>query len=81
MQYLPIAARDSNINPLFVVAFTYFYFRRPADVKFFCDIIYAPENDRSFSLGSILRAIGSTSLKSKSIKTHLSKQSPFGFAR
>jgi len=50
MQYLPIATRDSNINPLFVVAFTYFYFRRPADVKFFFDIIYAPENYRSFSL-------------------------------
>jgi hypothetical protein len=35
IQYLPIAARDSNINSLFVVAFIYFYFHSPANVKCF----------------------------------------------
>ncbi|AFZ07881.1 hypothetical protein Osc7112_3511 [Oscillatoria nigro-viridis PCC 7112] len=35
MPYLPIADRESNIKPHFVVAIIYFNFRSPADVKFF----------------------------------------------
>jgi len=53
---LPIANQKSIL--IFVIAFIYFCFQSPADVKFFGNLIFTADNERASRLVSIAGVIG-----------------------